>query len=117
MRNNRITAITGMLLVRGDQFLQALEGPTESVRVTYGRILTDRRHTGARLVSQAALDKRAFGDWHMCARRLSKADDAILHTLDKGCVADLSGVSADRALRLLTAVREVQASTLARSIA
>jgi hypothetical protein len=117
IRNNRLTSLTGMLLVRGDQFLQALEGPSDAVKITYSRIIADRRHVSAKLLAEGRAQERLFGDWNMCARRLSKADDAILATLDRGAKSDLSNLQAGDALRLLKAVREVQASTTARQIA
>src|ERR1700744_1727749 len=89
IRNNRVTSLTGMLLVRGDQFLQALEGPAEAVRITYSRIVADRRHMAAKLLAEGRAESRLFGDWNMCARRLTKADDAILATLDRGAKPDL----------------------------
>jgi len=117
IRNNRLTSLTGMLLVRGDQFLQVLEGPSEAVKVTYGRILADRRHMAAKLLSEGRAEARLFSDWNMCAHRLSRADDAILATLDRGTKPDLSNLNAHSAITLLKAVRDVQASTLARQTA
>lgn len=117
VRNNRLASLTGMLLVRGDQFLQVLEGPTDAVKVTYARILSDRRHLAAKVLAEGRAEDRQFGDWNMCAHRLSKADDAILATLDRGTKPDLSNLDGASALRLLKAVREVQASTLARGLA
>ena len=117
IRNNRLTGITGMLLVRGDQFLQALEGPGEAVRLTYERILGDRRHMQARVLGHDRAGQREFADWNMCAHRLSTADDAILATLDKGAKPDLSELTGASAMRLLKAVRKIQADTTARSMA
>ena len=116
IRNNRLASLTGLLLVRGDQFLQVLEGPGEAVRVTYERILNDRRHAQARVIAHDRAEGRQFGDWNMCAYRLSKADDAILATLDRGLKPDLSDLAGDSALRLLKKVREIQAATLARGL-
>jgi hypothetical protein len=117
IRNNREASITGMLLVHDGQFVQVLEGPALAVRAAYDRIRVDPRHHQARLLHQADGEKRTFGDWNMCAHRLSKADDAILETLTNGVALDLAGLSGERALKLLTAVREVQRSTTARALA
>ena len=116
IRNNRLASITGMLLVRGDQFLQVLEGPAAAVQATYQRIGYDRRHISARMLDGSRADRRQFADWNMCAHRLSKADDAILATLDLGANLDLAQLDGERALKLLLAVRHVQASTLARGV-
>ena len=117
IRNNRLVSITGMLLVKNDSFLQVLEGPEVAVRAAYQRILADTRHIGARLLHQGLAERRLFADWNMCAHRLSKADDAILETLDKGLALDPAALDGDRALKLLNAVRDVQARTLARGLA
>ena len=79
IRNNREVAITGLLLVHDGWFVQALEGPAEPVMVTYRRILNDPRHSDAKVLSAGPAEQRAFGDWNMCARQISDADDAVLY--------------------------------------
>lgn len=111
IRNNRVVSVTGLLLVHAGWFVQALEGPAEPVMVTYRRILNDPRHTDAKVLSAGPADSRAFGDWNMCARRMSDADDAILDALAQREAFrpdTLSGVSA---MRLLNAVRGIQQRT------
>lgn len=41
-RNNAPVAVTGLLIVGGRRFLQALEGPEAAVEATYERIARDR---------------------------------------------------------------------------
>ena len=106
--NNRAVSITGLLLVHEGFFVQALEGPAEMVLTTYGRISNDPRHSDAKILHAGPATRREFADWNMCARRISPADDAILGVLaERGRFAPqtLSGTSA---LRLLTAVRDIQ---------
>ncbi len=109
MRNNRARAITGLLLVHAGWFAQALEGPAEPVMQTYRRILEDPRHTGAKVLSAGPAPSREFGDWNMCARRMSDADDAILDALALRDAFRPDALSAAAALRLLKAVRGIQA--------
>lgn len=111
IRNNRASAITGLLLVHDGWFLQALEGPAEAVMTTYQRILNDPRHTDSRVVSAGPGGAREFGDWNMCARRFSAADDAILDTLSQRQVFDPAKLTDRTALRLLKAVRGIQDRT------
>jgi hypothetical protein len=111
VRNNRAAAITGLLLVHDGWFLQALEGPAGAVMTTYQRILNDPRHTGSRVMSAGPAGSREFGDWHMCARRFSAADDAILDALSKRTAFDPSALTDKSALRLLKAVRGIQDRT------
>ena len=108
IRNNRAAALTGLLLVHDGWFLQALEGPAEAVMTTYQRILNDPRHTESRVVSAGPASAREFGDWNMCARRFSAADDAILDTLSQRAAFDPSTLTEPAALRLLKAVRGIQ---------
>ena len=111
IRNNRDVALTGLLLVHDGWFLQALEGPAQATMTTYRRILDDPRHDSPRLISAAPADGREFADWNMCARRFSAADDAILDTLEQRETFDPAKLSDRSALRLLKAVRGIQART------
>lgn len=115
IRNNRQVAITGLLLVHDGWFLQALEGPAEAVMNTYRRILEDRRHRDPRVLAAGPASGREFGNWNMCARRMSHADDAILLTLAQRDI-DFEALGGDHALKLLRIVRGIQSRTeMARS--
>ena len=111
IRNNRQVAVTGLLLVHAGWFVQALEGPTEAVMTTYRRIVDDPRHDEARVISAGPASAREFGDWNMCARRFSKADEAILDTLSQREAFEPAKLTERSALRLLKAVRGIQART------
>lgn len=111
IRNNREVSLTGLLLVHDGWFVQALEGPAEAVMTTYRRIVDDPRHTAARVIHAGPAEARAFGDWNMCARRFSKADDAILDTLAQRAAFDPATLTPAGALRLLKAVRGIQERT------
>ncbi len=111
IRNNREAAITGLLLVHEGWFLQALEGPYEPVINTYNRFLSDPRHEANRVLSAAPAERRSFGDWNMCARRIGPADDTILDALQCRRTFAPATFSAASALRLLKAVRGIQART------
>jgi hypothetical protein len=113
IRRNRADDITGLLLVAGERFLQVLEGPRRTVEAAYARIMGDPRHADLQLMAGEAAERRLFADWNMCAHRLSRADDAILAALGERPGFDLYGLEPDRALRLLSAVREAQAAALA----
>ena len=104
IRNNRKVAITGMLLAHQGWFIQALEGPAQAVAETYARILTDPRHSNATMLANTPA-KREFSSWNMCARRLSRADDAILAGIG-GADFRPSTWTARRALGVLINVRD-----------
>lgn len=111
IRNNRAVSITGLLLVHAGWFVQVLEGPAAAVMTTYNRIVDDPRHERAKVISAGPAEARAFGDWNMCARRFSKADEAILDTLDQRAAFDPATLTAASTLRLLKTVRGIQDRT------
>ena len=106
--NNRLANITGMLLTHRGSFLQVLEGPSAAIDATVERIRKDTRHEGVVTLSNKPAPQRRFGDWDMCARTLSAADDEIVQVMEgRGDVA-ISDLSADAALRLLTVVASIR---------
>lgn len=114
--NNRTVSITGLLLVHHGYFVQALEGPAEAVMTTYHRILADPRHEDSRVLSAGPATTREFADWNMCARGMSPADDVILATLAQREAFAPETFSGRSALRLLKAVRGIQARTQLRAM-
>ena len=64
-RNNRAVDVTGLLIVGGRRFLQALEGPVEAVLATFERIRADPRHFAVVILSRSAIEQRQFGGWAM----------------------------------------------------
>lgn len=111
-RNGRV-GVTGLLLVHAGTFVQALEGGHRQVMETYGRILRDKRHDQCRLLSAEPAAERLFGDWAMCARRLSADDRAILETLALRQDFDPARLTGPTALKLLQAVRRIQTTRVA----
>ncbi len=57
--------VTGALIVRGDLFLQLLEGPKVMVNATYQRIRQDDRHVDVTKLAQRDITKRLFPGWAM----------------------------------------------------
>jgi hypothetical protein len=57
--------ITGLLVVSGDRFLQALEGPVRAVNSLYRDLLLDPRHDNVTLITYEPLGPAYFSDWHM----------------------------------------------------
>ncbi len=62
---NQEIGITGLLVLSGDQFLQALEGPADAVNALYARIIRDTRHHDLRLISYEPIEETYFHDWGM----------------------------------------------------
>nr|WP_269106553.1 BLUF domain-containing protein [Massilia sp. TS11] len=74
--NNARLGITGLLLYKGGNFMQVLEGEPEAVRTLYRKIVRDARHTGPMLIIEEPADTRFFEGWGMGFRDL---DDPELH--------------------------------------
>lgn len=105
--NNRKVALSGILLVHDDWFLQALEGPKEAVDETYARIKADPRHRDAALLGIHPAERRRFARWTMCAQVMSGADETILRRLVAERGFDPFRCTQSEALDLLTAVADI----------
>ncbi len=64
-RKNQEKNLTGMLLYKGGNFLQVLEGEEEQVLETFNIIQKDPRHTQIQIISQERITGRQFTDWQM----------------------------------------------------
>jgi hypothetical protein len=62
---NAQAGITGMLLYKDGNFMQALEGEEAAVRALVERIAADRRHQGMVTLYTGHSEERQFGDWTM----------------------------------------------------
>lgn len=67
-RNNAAAGVTGLLIVGGRRFLQALEGPAEAALTTYARIARDPRHFAIVQLARETITERQFPDWAMGAQ-------------------------------------------------
>lgn len=63
--NNVAAELTGMLLYREGRFLQALEGPEDTVRAVMGTIAADPRHERIRVLAEEQIKERRFPGWSM----------------------------------------------------
>jgi len=109
--NNRRDAISGLLIVVQDSFVQALEGSADKVLHTFGAISRDPRHTEAAVISAGPVEARLFSDWNMCARILAPSDRAIIDVIDARGAFDPAKLTAAAGLRLLLAVADIQRRT------
>ena len=72
-QNNRNRGVTGLLIVKGRTFMQALEGEETVVRNLYEKISKDPRHTGIIKISERMIEKRDFPDWTMGFKKLDRS--------------------------------------------
>jgi Sensors of blue-light using FAD len=64
-RNNARHGLTGALIVRGDLYLQLLEGPAPAVEATFAKIRGDNRHLAVKPLAREITPDRMFPDWTM----------------------------------------------------
>lgn len=70
--NNQKMDITGMLLYKGGNFMQVLEGPDEAVKNLYDSIQKDSRHSGITMLSEEKIVERQFSKWEMAFQNLDE---------------------------------------------
>lgn len=74
-RNNHRDGLTGVLVVGGCRFLQAIEGPRQSLDQAYRRIQVDERHFALVQLSRKPITTRSFPDWDMAFEQGGSADN------------------------------------------
>ncbi|WP_189338356.1 BLUF domain-containing protein [Sphingobium sp. SCG-1] len=92
--NNAIDGVTGLLWFEGGWFLQAFEGPAESVAPTFARIRADTRHTNITILVDRPISQREFGTWTMGRFRPGEEadDDAKMKRLLINATDEVSGL-------------------------
>ena len=67
-------AVTGLLLYKDGEFMQALEGDEATVRTLFARISQDPRHERVHLLTTVAVPQRQFPQWSMGFKNLDEID-------------------------------------------
>jgi hypothetical protein len=68
--NNSSNDVSGLLLYKGGNFMQVLEGPDDVVVSLFEKIEQDPRHKGVSIISQERIQKRQFPAWEMAFTNL-----------------------------------------------
>lgn len=72
--NNTKAGLTGILLYKDGNFMQALEGEKDSVMALYTKISGDPRHKGIITIYDEEITERNFPNWSMAFRDLSSPE-------------------------------------------
>ncbi|MFK7766053.1 MAG: BLUF domain-containing protein [Mariniblastus sp.] len=64
-KNNSKLGVTGLLVVKGGFFAQALEGEEQDVMELFEKIKLDKRHYRVVMISRKEVQERIFQDWEM----------------------------------------------------
>ena len=67
-----------MLLYKGGNILQILEGPPEAVEALFARIEMDSRHSGVIRLYRKDIEQRDFPEWSMGFRDLDSTESQAL---------------------------------------
>jgi hypothetical protein len=62
---NKALGVTGMLIYKGGNFLQLLEGESAAVLKVFDSIQKDTRHKDITNILQRRIEERVFRDWSM----------------------------------------------------
>lgn len=76
--NNTRHDITGMLLYRGGNFIQVLEGPEQAVDERFKVILQDPRHHQVTVLLKRPVAKREFEQWEMGFTNIDTIDTSSI---------------------------------------
>jgi hypothetical protein len=77
-QHNLENDITGMLLYRGGNFLQVLEGPEPAVNERFAVIMQDPRHHQVTLMLKRPVPQRQFEQWEMGFTNIDTIDTSKL---------------------------------------
>ena len=72
--NNSSRDVTGLLLYKGGNFMQVLEGPDEVVEAVYEMIKTDPRHKDVIVLAREQISNRQFPAWEMAFQNLDNPE-------------------------------------------
>lgn len=101
--------VTGMLLYKDGNFIQALEGPDDAVRQLFQTICLDGRHRGVIRLIERQIEQREFADWTMAFRNLNdpalRNIPAYSEFLNESLDSETFRATPSRALRLLHVFR------------
>lgn len=105
IQNNRVSDISGLLVIGADRFLQVLEGPAGEVEQTFARVASDTRHSDMTVIARRAGGTRMFRNWNMACRHLGLGDAGALKAVGLAFFAPES-LDEERALTLLKSFGE-----------
>jgi len=72
--NNSSKDVTGLLLYKGGNFMQVLEGSEEAVEALYEKIKVDPRHKDVNVLSREQISARQFPAWEMAFQNLDNPE-------------------------------------------
>lgn len=107
---NAQLGVTGLLLYRQCEFMQAIEGEEKVIRSLWNTIRFDERHFSARIIYEGLLPERGFANWSMGFQDFAEVNTAKLKGyssfLEKGFTSEIVAQNPSTARRLMETVSE-----------
>ncbi|MBE7216849.1 MAG: BLUF domain-containing protein [Caulobacteraceae bacterium] len=100
--NNLRDGVTGALMFTASIFIQALEGPRETLEHTFERICNDLRHSEIQVIEFAPICERAFGEWSLHRVHAGETIEALLAQVAKSPAPAYSAQAAAQAASLMS---------------
>ena len=98
---NPTVGITGALMVSDGYCAQVLEGPLDALRLLYGNIACDPRHSRVLLIQRRLIQHRTFANWSMAYISDQMQSEMPLSERPHGSSLDDPSVSGPGILALL----------------
>lgn len=73
--NNKLSKITGLLIVKGRTFIQCLEGEEVNVKELFEKIQKDERHKDITILEYETIDERYFPNWNMGFKNIEQLSE------------------------------------------
>ena len=77
-KKNKEKGVTGLLLYNDGSFIQVIEGSEDTIKHLFEVITKDGRHNNIVKLLEEPIENRAFPDWYMGYRRLTKKQSTKL---------------------------------------
>lgn len=110
-KNNEANQITGLLLYKDGNFMQAIEGPDDAVEKLFDHVRRDARHHGVLQLLKEPIDERRFPKWSMALHHvdnLSAEHQALIDPFLKDSLAAESyKTNPTAAMKLLLTFRDI----------
>jgi hypothetical protein len=110
-QNNERNDITGLLLYKDGNFMQAVEGPDEAVSTLFDRIRRDSRHHGVLMLLKEQITERRFPNWSMSLKNLNQLEAPQRAQINSFLTDDFTAESYRKnptsAIKLLLTFRDV----------
>jgi len=108
--NNERDQITGMLLYKNGNFMQAFEGEEKKAAWLHDKILADPRHRNIITLLEEPLEKRRFDGWSMSFQNVDLLSEderaAFSPFLSQPFYKNYFGANPNNALKLLLSFRK-----------